>query len=110
MKVCAISFKECWQDATGAWFSDAYASERVPLLAEVLEWAKDAGAQVSIELKRPNAAPNFSGLRGDFRKKHGVDLATQVTRELLIQRPASEQKFYDAVDHVADRPGGGQHY
>src|SRR4029077_5914195 len=28
----------------------------------------------------------------------------------LIQRLAFEQQFYDAIDHVADRPRGGQHY
>ena len=40
----------------GAWYADAFANERVPLLEDVLAWARDTGMPLSIELKRPNAA------------------------------------------------------
>lgn len=37
----------------GSWFAPAFAGERVPLLAEVLTWARDAAMPLSIEIKRP---------------------------------------------------------
>jgi glycerophosphoryl diester phosphodiesterase len=42
--------------SAGAWFGSAFAGERVPLLEDVLEWARSEGMRLSIELKRPNAA------------------------------------------------------
>jgi glycerophosphoryl diester phosphodiesterase len=49
-----------WDDiaalSAGAWFGDVYADQRVPLLEDVLEWAREVGMPLSIELKRPNAA------------------------------------------------------
>src|SRR5579859_7074609 len=42
--------------SAGAWFSEAFADERIPLLSQVLDWAHDAHMGLSIELKRPNAA------------------------------------------------------
>ena len=35
----------------GSWFNDSYAGERVPLLEELLELAKDSGIYLNIELK-----------------------------------------------------------
>jgi glycerophosphoryl diester phosphodiesterase len=50
----------------GAWFDRGqFAGERVPRLAEVLDWAKGARMPLAIELKRPNAAlgrPRYAGL------------------------------------------------
>ena len=37
----------------GSWFAPDFAGERVPLLAEVLTWARDAAMPLSIEIKRP---------------------------------------------------------
>jgi glycerophosphoryl diester phosphodiesterase len=50
----------------GAWFDEGqFAGERVPHLAEVLDWAKGARMRLAIELKQPNAAlgrPRYAGL------------------------------------------------
>jgi glycerophosphoryl diester phosphodiesterase len=42
--------------SAGAWFGSAFAGERVPLLEDVLDWARSETMRLSIELKRPNAA------------------------------------------------------
>lgn len=40
----------------GSWFAPDFAGERVPLLAEVLAWAREAAMPLSIEIKRPTPA------------------------------------------------------
>jgi glycerophosphoryl diester phosphodiesterase len=49
-----------WDDlsrlSAGAWYAADFAAERLPLLEEVLDWARQARMPLSIELKRPNAA------------------------------------------------------
>jgi glycerophosphoryl diester phosphodiesterase len=58
MKIAGVDLKT-WDATTnaladidiGSWFDPAYASERTPLLRDVLELAKDSGTGVLIELK-----------------------------------------------------------
>lgn len=58
MKIAGVSLK-AWDATTdvladidiGSWFDPEYASERTPLLRDVLELAKDSGTGVLIELK-----------------------------------------------------------
>src|SRR5882672_765563 len=47
----------CRLDA-GGWYAPQFAGQRVPLLEDVLSWAREAGMPLSIEMKRPNAALN----------------------------------------------------
>jgi glycerophosphoryl diester phosphodiesterase len=42
--------------SAGSWYAECFANEAVPLLEDVLAWAKEKGMPLSIELKRPNAA------------------------------------------------------
>ena len=42
--------------SAGAWYGAAFATQRLPLLEEVLDWARQVRMPLSIELKRPNAA------------------------------------------------------
>lgn len=60
----------------GSWFAPDFAGERVPLLAEVLAWARDAAMPLSIELKRPIPAlgrlsyPDFPRRVVDLVREH----------------------------------------
>jgi glycerophosphoryl diester phosphodiesterase len=42
--------------SAGEWYGAQFAGERVPLLEEVLDWARQVRMPLSLELKRPNAA------------------------------------------------------
>src|SRR5207237_7102683 len=42
--------------SAGSWYDPSFASERIPLLEDVLDWAREVRMPLSIELKRPNAA------------------------------------------------------
>jgi glycerophosphoryl diester phosphodiesterase len=76
-----IEFSKLRQFDAGSWFDDSYKGERIPLLDEVLDWAKESGMFINIELKTtkvpyPGIENDIINLVREFRMEEQVLLSS----------------------------------
>ncbi len=77
----------------GSFFSEAYAGERVPLLSEVLAFARDNGMKLNIELKPTGHETDFEKCVVDIIRDAGLEDSCVITSQ--VYHVLENVKSYD---------------